>query len=178
MKQEKAQSDSKPDSSWQDPETRYVHKPRLVETEIPNPIQGPVRGPDPLYQFMRDVHDETVPKMWGIFLNEGRYSIGNEPLAIGDAALPGRVSMKAIAHYASVFYAAHVVLLTNRPNNDPSPTDADRDLIHQAKQALGVLEINLADYVIVGGKQYWSMTQQDGTACDCGSQHHWDDQRR
>jgi len=55
-------------SLMKDDETQYIHLPKLERTDTPNPIQGRVKGPDQLYHFIRDVHDATTPKMWGIFL--------------------------------------------------------------------------------------------------------------
>ena len=152
---------------------QYLKKPVIEETNIPNPIQGPVQDPNKLFHFMKDVHDSTVPKMWAIFLNEGRYSIGNEPIALGEHALPQNLNLKALTHYAAFFYAAHVILLTNHTNDDATPSEEDKQLIKHVEQALAPMEVNFADYVIVAGDHYWSMTTQNGTACHCGQQHYW-----
>lgn len=93
----KSTNDNRKTRTWRD-DLRYLKKPKLVATKVENPIKEPVYNADPLYHFMRDVHDETVPKMWAFFLNEDRYSLGNEPIAIGDAAHPDNISMKTIAH--------------------------------------------------------------------------------
>jgi len=151
---------------------QYLKRPVLEETNIPNPIQGPVKDPNKLFHFMKDVHDSTIPKMWAIFLNEGRYSIGNEPLALGEHALPENLSIKSLTHFAAFFYSAHVILLTNHVNGDATPTEEDKKLVKKVEHVLEPMEISFADYVIVAGDHYWSMNVQNGTACHCGQQHY------
>ena len=160
------------DAAYTPDEVRYLKKPKLEPTRVENPIQGRVFNPDVLYHFMRDVQDEAVPKMWAIYLDKDRFSLGNEPIAIGDQAQPDKISMKTLASYALMFYASYVVLLTNHPDFGAAPTEEDRKLIWRAQEALKLVEIQLTDYVIVSDKHYWSMTRQDGTACRCGAQHY------
>lgn len=152
--------------------TNYLRKAVLEDTDIPNPIQGPVKDPNALLHFMKDVHNATVPKMWGIFLDKDYLSIGNELLALGGNAEPARFSTKGVAHFASVFYAERIVILTNHINDGATPTEEDLKLIKRLDRVAEALEVNFYDYVIVAGNHYWSMTSQNGTACHCGQQHY------
>jgi DNA repair protein RadC len=127
---------------------------------------------------MKDVHDSTVSKMWGIFLNEDYCSIGNEPLALGEHAEPKNfVNMTGnIYRYYTLFGAKRYVLVTNHISNDATPTEADKELIRRLNMDTQNITFRpiLQDYVIVAGDHYWSMTTQNGTACHCGQQHYWE----
>lgn len=154
----------------------FLRKAVAVETGIPSPIQGPVLDEQPLFNFIKDNHDATIPKTWGVFLDENHMVLGIEPLAFGDSATPEafNTSTKIIFHYFSVFFSSRFVLIHYRVNplNDPTPTDDDKKLIDTLLMQSKVMEADLSNYVIVAGDHYWSTRQQNGTACHCGSQHY------
>ncbi len=152
--------------------TRYLKRPTLEETNILNPIQGQVKSPDKLLHFMKDVHDATIPKIWGIFLNKDYFSVGNEPLALGGNADPEQFSTKGVAHFVSLFYAERFITLTNHTTGDATPTEGDLKLMKRLERVAEVLEADFYDYVIVAGDHYWSMTVKNGKACHCGQQHY------
>lgn len=158
-------------ASHREESKQYLKHPVLKETDIPNPIQGPVQDPNTLFHFIKDVHDSTVPKVWGIFLNNEYCSVGNEPLALGEGADPQHFSTRSLVHFFGVFYAKRFIVVTNHLNDDACPTEGDKELIKRLERLTEVLEADFADYVIVAGDSYWSMNVQNGTACHCGQQH-------
>ena len=167
MEQDTPQQESKKDD-----QTQYLKRPILKETDIPNPIQGPIKDPNKVFHFMKDVHDSTVPKMWGIFLNEDRLSVGDELLALDEGADPKDFSTRGVVHYFGVFYAHRFVMITNHMTDDATPTEEDKKLIKRLERVAEILEGDFADYIIVAGNHYWSMNIQNGTACHCGHQHY------
>ena len=168
MEQDTPQQESKKDD-----QTQYLKRPILEETDIPNPIQGPIKDPNKVFHFMKDVHDSTVPKMWGIFLDAEGCSLGNEPLALGIDAEPENFDIENIFHFYYLFHAKGVTLVTNHIHNDATPSDADKELIRKTQSAKALLQrVSLVDYIIVAGDHYWSMANQDGTSCHCGHQHY------
>lgn len=52
---------------------RYLKKFEIVETDVELPIQGQVSDPEDLYKFRKDLENESVAKIIGIYL-DGRYS--------------------------------------------------------------------------------------------------------
>ncbi len=155
---------------------RYLREPVLQETLYPNPLQGELKNPDKLFHFLDDVHDSTVPKMWGIFMDEDYCSIGNELLALSNPATPEEFAKLTgnIYHYYALFKAFRFTLITNHLTQNPTPTEADKQLIEALRfdsQSLS-FKPNFYDYVIVSGNSYWSIAAQNGTACHCGKQHY------
>ena len=47
---------------------RYLKKFEIVETDVELPIQGQVRDPEYLYKFLKDLENENVSKIIGIYL--------------------------------------------------------------------------------------------------------------
>ena len=47
--------------------------------------------------------------------------------------------------------AAAVILSHNHPSGNPEPSQADRVLTKQLKEALGLVEVRMLDHIIVGG---------------------------
>ena len=129
-------------------QTNYIKRPVLEETSVPNVIQEPIKSPDTLFHFIKDVHDSTVPKMWGIYLNEHDCSIGNEVLALGINAEPKNFNIETIFHFYYVFQAKSLMLVTNHIHRDATPTEADKALIRKMESAKTLLEsVTLKDYV-------------------------------
>lgn len=152
--------------------TRYLKKPVLEETDIPNPIQGPVKDPNTLFHFMRDLKDSAVPTFIGVFLDDDYLSVGNQILG-HHTAEDFKTGLLFKFHY--ILGGKRFVLMTNHTNGDATPTEADRQLISDLQVKVKVLdEVEFFDYVIVAGDHFWSMTTQDGTACHCGQQHYWE----
>jgi len=146
----------------------------LEETNIPNSIQGPVKNPNKLFHFMKELKDSAVPTFVGVFLDDDYLSIGNQIL--------GHIKAKDFStgllfrfHY--ILGGKRFVLMTNHTNGDATPTEEDRKLISDLQIKTKVLdEIEFFDYVIVAGDHYWSMNVQNGTACHCGQQHYWSEE--
>ncbi|MFH1233740.1 MAG: hypothetical protein V1649_03795 [Patescibacteria group bacterium] len=51
---------------------RYFKKFEIVETEVELPTQGQVRDPEDLYKFLKDLENEGVSKVIGIYLDSNR----------------------------------------------------------------------------------------------------------
>ena len=160
--------ETNPDKSQQ----QFLHKAKVEVTERVSPIQGPVLDAKPLFHFIEQNHDSAVHKFFGVFLDENRMVIGVEPIAFGDHALPERVQPRLIFHFDSTFLSKHFIVLSYRVNatNDPAPTEADRRLIDDLTTLSRMMGSDFDNYVITSGTQYWSMKNQNGTACHCGKQ--------
>ncbi|MCR6700981.1 MAG: DNA repair protein RadC [Dokdonella sp.] len=48
--------------------------------------------------------------------------------------------------------AAAAIVGHNHPSGDPSPSDADRSLTYQLKEALRLVDVRLLDHIVVGGR--------------------------
>ncbi|MEG3081950.1 DNA repair protein RadC [Halomonas sp. 5021] len=53
---------------------------------------------------------------------------------------------------ALTYNAAAVILVHNHPSGDPEPSDSDRRITQQLKEALGLMDIRVIDHVVVGSE--------------------------
>lgn len=150
-------------------EKRYVKEYKLVETDTELPIQGQVRDPKDLYVFFKNLQDERMPKIIGIYLDNNHLFLGHQVFL---GATPTTFNTQQLYHYYNLFLAKKFILLLNHPSDGPTPTKEDTDLMESLRMDSKVLSFkpSFADYVIVGDKSYYSMAMNDGSACRCGHQ--------
>lgn len=151
---------------------RYLKKFEIVETDVELPIQGQVRDPEDLYKFLKDLENESVSKVIGIYLDDKNLFLGHQ-VFLGSS--PKNFDTQMLWHYFSLFLAKKFILLINHPGStDPTPDEADRKLMRALQADAQVLSFKpyFADFIIVAKKSYFSMATNDGTACHCGHQEY------
>lgn len=150
-------------------QTRYLKKIRIEETTKKDPLQEQVFGPEDLIVFMKSVRNDVTQKMIVILLDSEHYSLGSSIVSAGTD--PDMVNKRMIYAPVAIFNASKFIIVTNHPNDNPTPTESDRSLIRDlhlhSKMLLGA---ELIDYIIVGKDQYFALSVQNGTLCRCGSQ--------
>ncbi len=143
---------------------RYLKKFEIVETDVELPIQGQVRDPEDLYQFLKDLESESVPKIIGVYLDDKNLFLGHQ-IFLGSS--PKDFNRKMVWHYFSLFLAEKFIVLLNHPgSNDPAPDEEDKKLMRALQADSQVLSFKpfFADFIIVAKKSYFSMATNDGTA--------------
>lgn len=150
---------------------RYLKKFEIVETDVELPIQGQVRDPEDLYVFLKDLENDQVPKVIGVYLDENHLFLAHQ-IFLGQA--PKTFKTQDFHFYYNLFLAKRFIVLINHPSGDPTPTDDDIALMKKLQNDSAVLSYHpfFADFIIVGGKSYYSMATNDGTACHCGHQEY------
>ncbi|MFW9605913.1 MAG: RadC family protein [Pseudomonas sp.] len=63
----------------------------------------------------------------------------------GAAVYPRQVVKRALVHNAAALILTH-----NHPSGEPEPSDADRQLTRQLKEALALVEVRVLDHFVVG----------------------------
>ncbi len=151
---------------------RYLKKFEIVETEVELPIQGQVKDPEDLYQFLKDLENESVPKTIGIYLDDKNLFLGHQ-IFLGSS--PKNFNTQMLWHYFSLFLAQKFILLINHPGSaDPTPDEIDKKLMRALQADSQVLSFKpfFADFIIVAKKSYFSMATNDGTTAHSGHQEH------
>jgi len=94
-----------------------------------------------------------------IFLDNRHRVIAFEILFTGSIAgasvYPREVVKHALKHNACAVIFAH-----NHPSGVPEPSQADRDITRELKDALRYVEVRVLDHIIVGGNQTTSFAQR------------------
>lgn len=149
---------------------RYLKKFEIVETDVELPIQGQVRDPEDLYTFLKDLENESVPKVIGIYLDDKNLFLGHQ-IFLGSS--PKSFDTQMLWHYFSLFLAKKFMILLNHPGSiDPTPDDEDKKLMRALQADSQVLSFKpfFADFIIVAKKSYFSMATNDGTVGHYGHQ--------
>ena len=147
-----------------DPDKRYLKKFEIVETDVELPIQGQVRDPEDLYKFLKDLENESVSKVIGIYLDDKNLFLGHQ-VFLGMS--PKVFDTQLLYHYYALFLAKKFIILINHPDSiDPTPDEADKKLIRSLQADAQVLSFKpfFADFIIVAKRSYFSMATNDGTA--------------
>jgi DNA repair protein RadC len=117
--------------------------------------RDPMDSPEMVCQFWREVvavdpcHEPDKEHLVAVLLNAKLRTIGYHVVSVGSLN-------EALAHPREIFRAAilagayALILMHNHPSGDPSPSDADRRLTKNIREAASILQINLLDHVIVG----------------------------
>jgi DNA repair protein RadC len=149
---------------------RYLKKFEIIETDVELPIQGQVRDPEDLYEFLKDLENENVPKVIGIYLDDKNLFLGHQ-VFLGSS--PTNFDTQMLWHYFSLFLAKKFMLMLNHPgSDDPTPDEADKKLMRALQADSQVLSFKpfFGDFIIVAKKSYFSMATNDGTAGPSGHQ--------
>ncbi|NBW66441.1 DNA repair protein RadC, partial [bacterium] len=100
----------------------------------------------------------AVEKCWVLCLNRRNRLLALHEVSSGTATSsllhPREVFREAIAERA-----AAIVLVHNHPSGDPSPSADDRAITTQLVQAGRVLDIPVADHVVIGRGRYLSFAE-------------------
>ena len=95
-----------------------------------------------------------------LYLNVRSQLIHKETISIGtlDTSLmpPREIYEPALKHFAAFVIVAH-----NHPSGDSTPSDSDKEITRQLKEAGRLLDIELKDHVIITPKGSYSFKEHD-----------------
>lgn len=67
---------------------------------------------------------------------------------------------REVVKLALEYNAASVILVHNHPSGDPEPSQADRVLTGELKDALNLVDIRTLDHIVVGSEGCVSLAEQ------------------
>ncbi len=120
------------------------------------PLRGKlfqVRSSQSAYDYISRVYDEATIGLYEEFmvllLNRANRVLGCLKLSRG--GLTGTVvDLRILYGTALKAMASGIIIAHNHPSGNLKPSDADRELTSQIKQAGKLLDINLLDHLILG----------------------------
>ena len=118
-------------------------------------IDSPQRTVDYLSARLRDYPHEVFA---ALFLDTRHRVIAYEELFRGtiDGASvhPREVVKQAMAHNAAAVIFSH-----NHPSGVAEPSQADRRITAQLKEALALVDVQVLDHIVIGDGEHWSLAQ-------------------
>jgi len=109
--------------------------------------------------FRRLAQEAIKEEFHIVLLNEKHYVIKTEQITIG-------LSNKSLAHPREVFRPAiresafAVILVHNHPNGDPTPSQDDKNMTKELREAADTLDIRVLDHVILARDNIISMIEE------------------
>lgn len=93
-----------------------------------------------------------------LYLNTKGYLIDSVELFIGslNASI---IHQRDIFKHAVLLSAAHFIMVHNHPSGDPSPSLNDKKVTDVIKKSSLIMDITLADHIIIGKNQYYSFKE-------------------
>ena len=91
-----------------------------------------------------------------LLLDTRNRSLGVSDVYIGNVHT-SQVRLSELLREAVRVNAPHMVLIHNHPSGDPTPSAADIHMTKMLFEAAKLMDIELADHMIIGGGRYISM---------------------
>jgi len=110
-------------------------------------------------RFVDRLSDLQHEEFWAIMLRRSNQVMAE--VCISRGGLTGTVAdPKIIFGRALAMRAAALVVVHNHPSGNPSPSDSDRHLTNQLRNAGNWLDLPLLDHVIIAGGRYVSFADE------------------
>lgn len=128
-------------------ETENVKREKITSSKVAYDLMKPV--------FWDLPHEE----FWLLLLNRSNHVIKKELVSRGGVA-GTVVDAKIIFKVAVENLASSIMLFHNHPSGNLTPSDADKHITKNIKEAGKVLEIQLLDHIIVSDVSYYSFNDE------------------
>lgn len=135
-----------------------VHIRMIRETSAEMPAYE-IRNPSQATALMDELRCMDREKFVSILLNSKNFVVGVHEISCGtlNASL---VHPREVFKAAILANAASVILCHNHPSGDPTPSQEDVRVTMQLVKAGGILDIPIADHIVIGDPAYFSMKEQ------------------
>jgi DNA repair protein RadC len=111
-----------------------------------------------LYLFFEPiVADLPHEEFWVLLLNRANQILAHKKMSEGGVS-GTYVDSKIIFKYAIENLASSIVLCHNHPSGNTEPSDADKHLTSNIKQAASIFQIVLVDHIIIGHGKFYSFS--------------------
>lgn len=135
----------------------YIEQLRLVR-EPSDYKKVKIQRSSDIYEYMKEMFSDSIDvheSMFCLLLNRANNTIGWFMLSKG--GINGTTAdIKIITLEAIKALASNVILAHNHPSGNIQPSNIDKTLTKQVKQALNLFMINLLDHLIVTEDDYYS----------------------
>ncbi len=116
--------------------------------------------PADVCEQLKDIRDLKKEHFVVFFLDSRSQEIRRETISIGtlNASL---VHPREVFEQAIKLSAAQIIVAHNHPSGDPEPSAEDREITKRLAEAGKILGIELVDHILVAGKSFRSMREQN-----------------
>ncbi len=121
---------------------------------------GQIRGSKDAANYIRPkIGDLNHEEFWVLFLNRRNSILSSERFSMG--GMTGTViDVRLVLKSALEKYATSMIFCHNHPSGNLDPSDADKKITRQLKEAAAVMEIPVIDHLIVTQSGYFSFADE------------------
>ncbi len=132
---------------------RLLAKKRLAEGKA-------INCPSDSYVYLQALMGKYEREVFGsLFLDTQHRIIKFEELFHGSLNATN-IHPREVVKRALVLNAGAVILVHNHPSGDPEPSEADKKITVQLRDALNLIDVPVLDHIVVGAKECVSMTER------------------
>lgn len=132
---------------------RLLAKKRLAEGKA-------INCPSDSYVYLQALMGKYEREVFGsLFLDTQHRIIKFEELFHGSLNATN-IHPREVVKRALVLNAGAVILVHNHPSGDPEPSEADKKITVQLRDALNLIDVTVLDHIVVGAKECVSMTER------------------
>jgi DNA repair protein RadC len=132
---------------------------KKIQTEFPSvKINSSRDAADFIRQFYGD-DIEVFESFFILLLNRANKTIGYAKISQGGISSTV-VDVKILCKYVIDSLASSVVLAHNHPSGELRPSEADKQITQRVKQALGIMDSQVIDHVILTKDSYFSFVDE------------------
>lgn len=123
--------------------------------------QDRILSPQDLCHFMQDKNGfKPHEEFWAIYVNQNSNILGSQMIGQGGLTATS-VDIRLIIKMALELSATGLFVCHNHPSGQLKPSQADKTLTQQLKEATNLLNIQLLDHVIVYKDSCYSFFEED-----------------
>ncbi len=114
------------------------------------------------YEFIKRFYSDDIEIYESFFillLNQGNYTIGFAKISQGGIA-GTVVDTRMVAKIALESLAVNIILAHNHPSGNLNPSAQDKALTERITNGLKLLDINVADHIILTAESYFSFRDE------------------
>ena len=131
---------------------------RKIEEALKKPaITGSKDAFYVLHPLLMDLEHEEI---WMLLLNRGNRVIEKKRISAGGVSA-SVMDVKIVVKEALDRLATGIVLGHNHPSGKPQPSEYDRQITRQLKEACRLFDISLHDHLIIAGDAYFSFADEN-----------------
>lgn len=131
----------------------------IMQRRVTSATYDKITGPADVKKLLILAYAHAEKEQFGVlWLDVKNRVLGREILGLGTlthcSVYPREVVKAGIARNASC-----AILFHNHPSGMPEPSEADKSLTRQLVDALGLVDIRIADHIIVAGASSYSFAE-------------------
>ena len=119
-----------------------------------------IERPSSAFLYLQTLMSGYEREVFGsIFLDNQHRIISFEEIFLGTLNVTN-IHPREVVKRALVLNAGAVILVHNHPSGDPEPSEADKKITVQLRDALSLIDVPVLDHIVVGAKECVSMTER------------------